>query len=158
MCYSNVVRLFFNRALTSLEVGQVGIVKFGQKGKCGVVHDPEKPFTDSDGERLVKEFSFSQDNHVGDSPVQEMLDAVFQLVDQRPTSSNQDHVAQQLVLVRRVEFRFPIYIRPPVLVVNFLKCLLLVIFTHVVLRLQLQPCVINIKIINGLLLALWRCL
>ena len=63
------------------------------------MHDPEKPFTDSDGEHLVKEFSFSQDNHVGDSPVQEMLDAVFQLIDQRPSSSNQDHIAQQLVLV-----------------------------------------------------------
>ena len=47
-----------SRAMTQLEVGDLGIVRFG--AECDVVHPLDKPFTDAAGADCVSSFSFSQ--------------------------------------------------------------------------------------------------
>ena len=89
------------RGLTSLEVGEIGIVQFGQQGNFKIVHELGKPFGDVDGENLVNSFNFDQDSRIGDAPVIEMLSGVMQLLNKKKSAgiSTSGGTTERLLLV-----------------------------------------------------------
>jgi midasin (ATPase involved in ribosome maturation) len=48
------------RALGRLEVGEVSVVGFGGAGSTAPLHPLERPFTDSDGPRILSQLRFDQ--------------------------------------------------------------------------------------------------
>ncbi len=89
------------RALSRLEVGDLGVVAFGAAG-CGVrtLHPLGTPFTDASGPALVSSFSFAGDNTVADAPAGALLDALdAQLAVARESHRGGGEQLQQLVLV-----------------------------------------------------------
>ncbi len=63
--------VLISRALARLEVGDIGIVKFGS-GERGVetLHSLGLPFSDRDGPQVVGRFNFAQENGMDDRPVE----------------------------------------------------------------------------------------
>eukprot|EP00239_Pterosperma_sp_CCMP1384_P011452 CAMPEP_0197861194 /NCGR_PEP_ID=MMETSP1438-20131217/37083_1 /TAXON_ID=1461541 /ORGANISM="Pterosperma sp., Strain CCMP1384" /LENGTH=240 /DNA_ID=CAMNT_0043478289 /DNA_START=15 /DNA_END=737 /DNA_ORIENTATION=- len=89
------------RAMARLEVGEVGVVSFGETGNVRSIHPLGDPFSDVNGPSLVSQFKFDQDNTIKDTPVAEMLHSIEALMDdarQRADSSSQCQL-QQLVLI-----------------------------------------------------------
>jgi hypothetical protein len=89
------------RALTRLEVGDLGVVAFGAAGRgVRTLHPLGTPFTDASGPALVSSFSFSGDNTVADAPAGALLDALdVQLAAARENLRGCGEQLQQLVLV-----------------------------------------------------------
>lgn len=48
------------RALGRLEVGEVAVVRFGGVGRTAPLHPLDRPFTDSDGPRILSQLRFDQ--------------------------------------------------------------------------------------------------
>jgi midasin len=89
------------RALSRLEVGDLGVVAFGAAGRgVRTLHPLGTPFTDASGPALVSSFSFSGDNTVADAPAGALLDALdAQLSAARENHRGGSEQLQQLVLV-----------------------------------------------------------
>jgi len=81
------------RSLTQLEVGELGIIKFGET--IDLVHPFDQPFTDSVGPQVISQFLFNQKG----TNVLQLLNTTVKLLDQarQQTHSQTDHV--QLVFV-----------------------------------------------------------
>ena len=89
------------RALSRLEVGELGVVAFGAAG-AGVrtLHPLGAPFTDASGPGLVSAFSFAGDHTVADEPAGALLDALTaQLSAAREAQRGGEGALSQLVLV-----------------------------------------------------------
>ena len=89
------------RALTRLEVGELGVVAFGG-GAVRTLHPLGAPLSDAAGPGLVSAFSFAGEHTVADSPFGELLDSLeAQLGAARDSSSaaGAPESLQQLVLV-----------------------------------------------------------
>ena len=88
------------RALSRLEVGDLGVVAFGAGGGVRTLHPLGTPFTDASGPGLVSSFSFAGDNTVTDAPAGALLDALdAQLAAAREQHRGGGEQLQQLVLV-----------------------------------------------------------
>lgn len=48
------------RALTRLEVGQLGVLRFGGTNQVRPLHALGQPFTDADGPRILSQMRFNQ--------------------------------------------------------------------------------------------------
>jgi midasin len=64
------------RAMARLEVGEVGVVSFGECGNVRALHPLGTPFTDAAGPGLVAHFKFLQENTLADAPVAELLQSL----------------------------------------------------------------------------------
>jgi len=90
------------RAMSRLEVGDLGVLSFGTSGERGVriLHPLGAPFTDAAGPALVSSFSFAGEHTVADAPVGALLDALdVQLTAARDSHSSGNEQLQQLVLI-----------------------------------------------------------
>lgn len=69
------------RAMSRLEVGQVGVVKFG--GQEGVVplQPLDAPFTDEVGPRMAAQLRFAQDSTISDRPMLQLMDGLGHMLD-----------------------------------------------------------------------------
>ena len=100
-----------SRALSRLEVGDLGVVAFGTAGGVRTLHPLGAPFTDASGPAMLSAFSFRGDNTVVDEPAGRLLDALDgQLAMAREHHRGGGDQLQQLVLViagarRRSTFR-----------------------------------------------------
>jgi len=82
------------RALSQLEVGELGVVSFGEQ--VDLLHPFDQPFTSESGAYAVSRFQFKQDKTLWP----QFLESVIQLLDQAKAQSSQgseDHL--QLVFV-----------------------------------------------------------
>jgi midasin len=70
------------KAMSRLEVGQVGVLKFG--GADGVVplHPLDAPFSDSVGPRLAASLRFQGDSTIADAPVAQLMEGLGHMLDQ----------------------------------------------------------------------------
>ncbi|XP_078434368.1 midasin-like protein isoform X2 [Wolffia australiana] len=90
------------RAMAQLEVGQLAVASFGEKGNARLLHDFDRPFTPDAGARILSSLSFKQDNTVRDEPVVELLGFLDRVLDQAvararlPSGVNPLH---QLILI-----------------------------------------------------------
>lgn len=91
-------------AMARLEVGELGVLRFGGVGGMRVLHPLDRPFTDSDGVRVLSQLTFDLDNTLADQPMVELLtglDAMLAAARARAGGRGGSHAAQlhQLVLV-----------------------------------------------------------
>ena len=90
------------RAMSRLEVGELGVLSFGTSGERGVriLHPLGAPFTDAAGPGLVSSFTFAGEHTVADAPVGALLDTLdVQLTAARESHSGGNEQLQQLVLI-----------------------------------------------------------
>ncbi|KAG2499138.1 hypothetical protein HYH03_002721 [Edaphochlamys debaryana] len=93
------------KAMSRLEVGQVGVIKFG--GGEGVVplHPLGAPFSDSVGPSLAARLTFKQDNTIADRPMLQLMESLDPMLDAARHSSGAGGIGAgtqdlaQLVLV-----------------------------------------------------------
>lgn len=90
------------RAMSQLEVGQLAVASFGEKGNVRMLHDFDQPFSSEAGLKIISKFSFKQDNTIADEPVVDLLKYLTNLLDHvamrsRAPSGRTD--VQQLVLI-----------------------------------------------------------
>ncbi|KAK9809153.1 hypothetical protein WJX72_010301 [[Myrmecia] bisecta] len=69
------------RAMSRLEVGELGVVSYGGTGSVQPLHPLEKPFTDADGTRVMAEMRFDQDNTIADRPMVELLTSLMAMLE-----------------------------------------------------------------------------
>lgn len=69
------------RAMSRLDVGELGVVNFGGAGKVGVLHPLGAPFTDASGPGLVQQMQFNQDNSIQDQPMVELITGLQHILD-----------------------------------------------------------------------------
>lgn len=88
------------RALTRLEVGELGVIAFGG-GAVRTLHPLGAPLSDAAGPALLSAFSFAGEHTVADSPFGDLLDSLdAQLGAAREAApSGGGETLQQLVLV-----------------------------------------------------------
>lgn len=89
------------RALSRLEVGQVGVISYGESGRTRLLHALDAPFSDEAGPGLVSQFTFAQDNTIADRPMVELVGFLQQLLAQagEGVGSGTSERLQQLVLI-----------------------------------------------------------
>ena len=88
------------RALSRLEVGDLGVVAFGAQGAVRELLPLGAPFSDAAGPGLVGAFTFAAENTVADAPAVELLDALdASLEAARERHRGGGAQLQQLVLV-----------------------------------------------------------
>ncbi len=89
------------RAMSRLEVGELGVLSFGASGRgVRTLHPLGAPFTDAAGPGLVSSFSFAGEHTVADAPVGALLDTLdAQLSAARDSHAGGSEQLQQLVLV-----------------------------------------------------------
>ncbi|KAJ0981578.1 hypothetical protein J5N97_009833 [Dioscorea zingiberensis] len=69
------------RAMAQLEVGQLAVVSFGEKGNIKLLHDFELPFSRETGVQMISSLSFKQDNTIADEPVFDLLKYLNNMLD-----------------------------------------------------------------------------
>ncbi|KAF7135896.1 hypothetical protein RHSIM_Rhsim08G0236800 [Rhododendron simsii] len=90
------------RAMSQLEVGNLAVASFGQKGNIRVLHEFDKPFTGEAGVKMISSLTFKQENTIADEPVVDLLKYVNNMLDvavanaRLPSGQNP---LQQLVLI-----------------------------------------------------------
>ena len=90
------------QAMTRLEIGDVGAVRFGGLGGVRVIHEPGTPFTAASGAELVSQLQFDLDNTIADSPMLQLVNGLGPMLDSAANAQparNVDVLMQQLVLV-----------------------------------------------------------
>lgn len=76
------------KALSKLEIGDIGIISFGGSGYLSVVHPLGKPFSEADGSILVNRMKFDKDNKIEDKPMMELINAVLHILEKAEESFN----------------------------------------------------------------------
>lgn len=83
------------RAMSRLEVGELGVMNFGSAGHVNTLHPLGAPFTDASGPGIIGNMRFDQDNSIQDQPMVELiagLDHMLNIVQQQHSSGdNQSH-------------------------------------------------------------------
>jgi len=70
-----------SRALSRLEVGELGVLSFGGAGGVRPLQPLEAPFTDAVGPGLVSALRFDQDNTIQDRPMEALMAALSHALD-----------------------------------------------------------------------------
>lgn len=91
------------KAMSRLEVGELGVVSFGGAGGAEPLHPLERPFTDADGVRIMSRMRFDQDNTISDRPMVDVITSVDHLLDSASARAASSGAGQatlhQLVLI-----------------------------------------------------------
>ncbi|GJP54985.1 hypothetical protein CLOM_g13979 [Closterium sp. NIES-68] len=61
------------RAMATIEVGEIGVVAFGEPGNVRMLHELDRPFSPEAAVQVISQFSFKQDNTIADEPMVELL-------------------------------------------------------------------------------------
>ncbi|CAI5516502.1 unnamed protein product, partial [Closterium sp. Naga37s-1] len=61
------------RAMSTIEVGEIGVVAFGEPGNVRMLHELDRPFSPEAAVQVISQFSFKQDNTIADEPMVELL-------------------------------------------------------------------------------------
>lgn len=83
------------RAMSRLEVGELGVMNFGSAGQVNTLHALGAPFTDASGPGIIENMRFDQDNSIQDQPMVELitgLDHMLNIAQQKHSSG--DHQLQ----------------------------------------------------------------
>ncbi|GFH30001.1 VWFA domain-containing protein, partial [Haematococcus lacustris] len=69
------------KALSRLEVGQIGVLKFGGPEGAVPLHGLATPFTDAAGPGIMANLRFKQDNTIADQPMLRLMEALDNMLD-----------------------------------------------------------------------------
>jgi midasin len=90
------------KAMSQLEIGEMAVASFGEKGNVRLLHDFDQPFSTESGLNMVSQFTFKQDNTIEDEPIVDLLHYLTRLLDfkaRNSTAPSGRNDLQQLVLV-----------------------------------------------------------
>ena len=92
------------RAMSRLDVGELGLLSFGGSGKQTVLHPLGMPFTDAHGPQIIDRMHFDQDNRIEDRPMVHLLESLQQILDKAErrhfsTRSVQQQLHQLVVII-----------------------------------------------------------
>lgn len=90
------------RAMSQLEVGNLAVTSFGQKGNIRLLHDFDQPFTGESGVKMISSLTFKQENTIADEPVVDLLKFLNSKLDTAVTNArlpSGQNPLQQLVLI-----------------------------------------------------------
>jgi midasin len=90
------------KAMSQLEIGEMAVASFGEKGTVRLLHDFDQPFSTESGLNMVSQFTFKQDNTIEDEPIVDLLHYLTRLLDfkaRNSTAPSGRNDLQQLVLV-----------------------------------------------------------
>ncbi len=69
------------RAMSRLEVGEIGVVSFGGSSGARPLQPLDAPFSDAVGPSLVGALRFDQDNTIADRPMLQLLESLDLMLD-----------------------------------------------------------------------------
>ena len=90
------------KAMSQLEIGEMAVTSFGEKGNVRLLHDFDQPFSTEDGLNMVSRFTFKQDNTIADEPMVDLLHYLTRMLDfaaKNAVAPSGRNDLQQLVLV-----------------------------------------------------------
>lgn len=90
------------KAMSQLEIGEMAVASFGEKGNVRLLHDFDQPFSTESGLNMVSQFTFKQDNTIEDEPIVDLLHYLTRMLDfkaRHSTAPSGRNDLQQLVLV-----------------------------------------------------------
>ena len=90
------------KAMSQLEIGEMAVASFGEKGNVRLLHDFDQPFSTESGLNMVSQFTFKQDNTIEDEPIVDLLQYLTRMLDfkaRNSTAPSGRNDLQQLVLV-----------------------------------------------------------
>ncbi|CAN6468645.1 unnamed protein product [Victoria cruziana] len=90
------------RAMSQLEVGQVAVASFGEKGNIKLLQDFHQPFTSVAGIKMISSLSFKQDNSILDEPMVDLLNYLNGMLDAAVVNArlpSGQNPLQQLILI-----------------------------------------------------------
>ncbi|BBM98800.1 midasin [Marchantia polymorpha subsp. ruderalis] len=90
------------RAMSQVEIGQMAVASFGEKGNVHLLHDFDQTFSSEAGVNMVSRFSFSQDNTIADEPMVDLLHFLTRMLDiaaRNAATPSGNLNLQQLVLI-----------------------------------------------------------
>lgn len=90
------------KAMSQLEIGEMAVASFGEKGNVRLLHDFDQPFSTEAGLKMVSQFTFKQDNTIEDEPIVDLLHYLTRMLDfkaRHSTAPSGRNDLQQLVLV-----------------------------------------------------------
>ena len=92
-----------SRAMSRLDVGELGLLSFGGSGKQKVLHPLGTPFTDSNGPKIMTQMHFDQDNLIEDRPMVDLIQSLQEILDdanrQHHTVHGRNQQLHQLVTI-----------------------------------------------------------
>lgn len=90
------------KAMSQLEIGEMAVASFGEKGNVRLLHDFDQTFSSESGLNMISQFTFKQDNTIEDEPIVDLLQYLTRLLDfksRHSTAPSGRNDLQQLVLV-----------------------------------------------------------
>ncbi|XP_077240383.1 midasin-like protein isoform X2 [Tasmannia lanceolata] len=90
------------RAMSQLEVGQLAVASFGEKGNIKLLHDFDRPFNAEGGVKMISSLTFKQDNTIADEPVVDLLKYLNNKLDAAVANArlpSGQNPLQQLILI-----------------------------------------------------------
>lgn len=90
------------KAMSQLDIGEMAVASFGEKGNVRLLHDFDQPFSNEAGLNMVSRFTFKQDNTIADEPMVDLLHYLTRMLDfaaRHAASPSGKNNLQQLVLV-----------------------------------------------------------
>lgn len=90
------------KAMAQLEIGEMAVTSFGEKGNVRLLHDFDQPFSTEAGLNMVSRFTFKQDNTIADEPMVDLLHYLTRMLDfaaKNAVAPSGRNDLQQLVLV-----------------------------------------------------------
>ncbi|KAL2462441.1 ATPase [Forsythia ovata] len=90
------------RAMSQLEVGNLAVASFGQKGNIRLLHDFDQPFTGEAGIKMISSLTFKQENTIADEPMVDLLKYLNNMLDAAAMNARLPsgyNPLQQLVLI-----------------------------------------------------------
>nr|XP_043616414.1 midasin-like [Erigeron canadensis] len=90
------------RAMSQLEVGNLAVASFGEKGNIQLLHDFDQPFTGESGIKMLSSLTFKQENTIADEPMVDLLRYLNNTLDSAVLNarlSSGQNFLEQLVLI-----------------------------------------------------------
>ena len=69
------------RAMTRLEVGELGVVSFGGSGGAKPLHPLGEPFSEADGVKVMGQLRFDADNTISDQPMADVIMSIDHMLE-----------------------------------------------------------------------------
>ena len=86
-------------AMSKIEIGDLGVVRFGASIGAELVHPLGQSFSPGDGAKVMSKMRFDADNTINDRPMVDLLEAIDSTLDQQGKKLSHSASLQQLVII-----------------------------------------------------------
>lgn len=86
-------------AMSKIEIGDLGVIRFGGSIGAELVHPLGHSFSSGDGAKIMSKMKFDADNTINDTPMVEVLESINSILDDQSKELSHSAVLQQLVII-----------------------------------------------------------